>query len=102
MPRGSKPGERRGGRQSGTPNKATSTLKEFAGQFTHEAVNGLVAIARDSEMPPQARVSAWREVLDRAVGKAPQALTDADGGKLSVPAAIAFVVSQQVGSENQT
>lgn len=28
MPRGSKPGERRGGRQKGTPNKTTAALKE--------------------------------------------------------------------------
>jgi len=28
MPGGSKPGERRGGRQNGTPNKITHTLKQ--------------------------------------------------------------------------
>jgi len=28
MARGAKPGERRGGRQKGTPNKATATVKE--------------------------------------------------------------------------
>lgn len=28
MPGGSKPGERRGGRQNGTPNKTTHTLKQ--------------------------------------------------------------------------
>lgn len=29
MPRGSKPGERRGGRQRGTPNKNTSQLRDM-------------------------------------------------------------------------
>ena len=29
MPRGSKPGERRGGRKKGTPNKLTASVKEL-------------------------------------------------------------------------
>jgi hypothetical protein len=102
MPRGSKPGERRGGRKPGIPNKATASLKEYAGQYTIEAIDGLVGIARDVEMPPQARVGAWREVLDRAVGKAPQAVTDADGNALTIPQVISFVVQQQKDSENRT
>lgn len=102
MPRGSKPGEHRGGRKAGTPNKATASLKEFAGQYTHEAITGLHAIAVDAEMPPQARVSAWREILDRAVGKAPQAVTDADGNNLTIPQVLNFIVRQQIESDNRT
>lgn len=102
MPRGSKPGERRGGRVAGTPNKATASLKEFAGQYTNEAITGLHSIATNAEMPPQARVSAWREILDRAVGKAPQAVTDADGNNLTVPQVIQFIVAQQKESDNRT
>jgi hypothetical protein len=33
MPRGSKPGERRGGRQKGTPNKATAEVKVLAQKY---------------------------------------------------------------------
>jgi len=54
-------------------------LKVYAGQYTTEAVDGLVSIARNDEMPPAARVMAWREILDRANGKAPQAITGPDG-----------------------
>ena len=95
-------GRKTGGRQAGTLNQATSALKAFASQYTIEAVKSLAEIARNEDMPPQARVGAWREILDRAVGKAPQALTDADGGNLSVPASIQFIVSQAPNSENHT
>lgn len=99
MARGSKPGERRGGRTRGVPNKATASLKEYAGHYTFEAIDGLVAIARDAESPPQARVAAWDKILDRAAGKAPQALTDADGSTLNIPAAIAFLITKAPGAD---
>lgn len=41
MPRGSKPGERRGGRKPGTPNKATEHAKSLFAAF-HEANQGRV------------------------------------------------------------
>lgn len=49
MPRGAQPGERRGGRQKGTPNKVTQTVKE-ALQAAFDEVGGkdyLVKVARD-------------------------------------------------------
>ena len=70
------------GRPLGVPNKNTVELRALAGQFTEEAVKGLVTIARDVEQPTQARVSAWKEILDRGHGKSPQAVTvsgDPDG-----------------------
>ena len=50
MPGGSKPGERRGGRQKGTPNKMTRTLKEtILGALEAEGgVDYLRAVARDN------------------------------------------------------
>lgn len=83
MPRNTS-GLRRGGpgRPKGLLNKGNADLKAYAGQFTTEAIDGLVTIARGAKFPPQARVSAWKEVLDRGHGKAPQALTGADGGPL--------------------
>lgn len=77
-------GKKTGGRQAGTPNKNTALCREYAGQFTEEAVRGLVAIAKNKKHPPAARVAAWKEVLDRAVGKAPQAITGEDGGPLAI------------------
>ena len=101
MPRGSKPGERRGGRQAGTPNKATAELREYAGQFTKEAVDGLVSIGRSSESDA-ARVAAWNSVLDRYAGKAAQAVTGPDGESLNIPGSIAFIIRQQDGAENRS
>lgn len=96
-------GKKTGGRTAGTPNKANAELRTFACKYTKEAINGLLAIARSGEMPPQARVGAWREILDRAVGKAPQAVTDADGNNLpAIPPAIEIVFRQQPDSENRT
>ena len=101
MPRGAAPGERRGGREAGTPNKATADLKAFAGQYTQEAVESMVAIARDAETPPQAKVAAWREILDRGHGKPAQSVT-VDGDAVTQPVAVTFVIQKQPGSDNQT
>ena len=74
--RGSKPGERRGGREAGGPNKATAALKEIAGQYTEQAVTTLVSILAGGEgIPAAAQVAAAKEILDRAHGKPSQSMT---------------------------
>ncbi len=72
--RGSAPGERRGGRAKGTPNKATAAVKEIAGQYTEEAIETLVKVMKDDEAPHPARVSAANALLDRAHGKPGQSV----------------------------
>lgn len=74
-------GRKTGGRVAGTPNKATRALKEYAQQFTQEAIDGLVTLGRTAESE-QARVAAWNSVLDRGNGKPTQAVTGPDGGAL--------------------
>lgn len=98
--RGSKPGERRGGRQPGTLNKVTATLKEYAAPYTAEAIDGLVALARSGETPAATRVAAWREVLDRGAGRPSQSVTIEEPQK--IPESIQFIIRQQPGSENRT
>jgi len=71
--RGSKPGERRGGRQKGTPNKATKDIREFAREYTRQALETLVQIATEGESEA-ARVSAANAILDRAYGKPSQSI----------------------------
>lgn len=73
MARGSKPGERRGGRKRGTPNKATADVKAVAQQYTAEALEQLAKIMRISDSDA-ARVAAIKEILDRGHGKARQAV----------------------------
>lgn len=76
--RGSKPGERRGGRRKGTLNKATADLKALAGKHTPAALRTLAKVMADSDSDA-ARVAAAKELLDRGHGKAPQAITGEGG-----------------------
>ena len=78
---GSKPGERRGGRKAGTPNKVTAELAGLARVHTPEALAALVLVMNDPEEPAAARVSAANSLLDRGHGKPRQALEHGgDGG----------------------
>ena len=61
-----------GGRSAGTPNKATASVKQIASEYTESAVSTLASIMTDSEQPAAARISAARELLDRAHGKPAQ------------------------------
>lgn len=67
-------GRKTGGRQAGVPNRATAELKAVAGEYTAEAIEILIGIARASESDA-AKVSACRELLDRGHGKSTQAIT---------------------------
>lgn len=75
-------GRKTGGRVAGTPNKATAEVRQHATKYSKEAITALATIGRTAESE-SARVAAWKEILDRAAGKAPQALTDPDGGALA-------------------
>lgn len=68
MPRGSKPGERRGGRQKGTPNKVNAELKALAAAYTKEALETIVIAMRSAPEPMQ-RAAAAEKILDRGHGK---------------------------------
>lgn len=82
--RGSKPGERRGGRQKGIPNKSTGTLRELAREYTEQALSVLVQVATAGESEA-ARVSAANSLLDRGYGKPSNVLTgDEDGGPVRI------------------
>jgi hypothetical protein len=95
VPRGSKPGERRGGRKKGTPNKATAEIKDIARIYGPNAVQALAIMSglakADKSLPDvrlaeseQARVGAIKEILDRGYGKAAQPLTGEDGGPIGI------------------
>lgn len=73
---GSKPGERRGGRKAGTPNKATAEVRRAAGAYTAEALETLASIMRQGQSET-ARISAATALLDRAHGKPTQAAPQA-------------------------
>jgi hypothetical protein len=64
MPRGSKPGERRGGRQKGTPNKATlakaAALKAASADPTATPLQFLLGVMRDPQAPTDLRIKVAR------------------------------------------
>lgn len=86
MPRGAAPGERRGGRQKGTPNKITADIKALAQVHGQAAIDTLVGIMSDVEAHPASRVAAAKEIIDRGYGKAVQAVEHSglDGADLSL------------------
>src|SRR5262249_27470520 len=67
MPRGSKPGERRGGRKPGTPNKSTALLNAAFDVATSNPdlspLDFLLGIMRDSSIPPDWRVKGGQAAL---------------------------------------
>ena len=73
-------GFKTGGRKANTPNKVTQDLMGMAQVYTKDALLVLVEIAKDTEKPAAARVSAASAILDRAHGKPTQAITG-EGGK---------------------
>ena len=87
MPSGAKPGERRGGRAKGTPNKITADIKALAQQYGALAIKRLAHLVEHAESE-QAQVAAIRELLDRGYGKSKQELEHSGpgGGALQVEA----------------
>lgn len=66
--RGAAPGERRGGRQAGTPNKATAEVKTLARAYGADIIDLLWLLARTAENEG-AQIAACKELLERGYGK---------------------------------
>ncbi len=64
-------GRKTGGRRKGTPNKATAEIRGAAQQYTKEALEVLVQVARNGQSDA-ARVSAACALLDRGHGRPAQ------------------------------
>jgi hypothetical protein len=104
MPRGAKPGERRGGRSKGTLNKATAEAKvaieELARGHAATALTALVQVATKGQSEA-ARVSAAVALLDRGYGKPRQAVEHAgeNGGPVSLTIRRVIVDPRNTDSE---
>ena len=83
MPRGSKPGEHRGGRKKGGVNKTTADLRAVMQKHAEKVVPELVRLATEAESE-QVRCRAIETIFERAYGKAPQAITGIDGGPIQL------------------
>ncbi len=62
--RGSRPGERRGGRQAGTPNKVTKELKEMVLEALDQA-GGVTYLKKQAAVNPAAFLSLVGKLLPR-------------------------------------
>jgi len=74
MPRGSKPGERRGGRQRGTPNKKTAlrnaAISAAAASPNTSPLDFLLGLMRDPNLPQEYRVKVAMAALPFVHAKA--------------------------------
>jgi hypothetical protein len=80
--------------------RAEATLRELAAQHTPEAVRTLVEIMQDEATPAAARVSAIRELLDRAHGK--PTVTVAGDEERPIPLAIVTGVPDYLDADNDS
>lgn len=91
-------GIRVGGRQKGTPNKLGKEVRELARKYGADSIAGLVEIAQDKDEPTAARVSAYKEILDRGYGKAATVVTGEDGeGPVKASVEVTFVGAASKG-----
>lgn len=84
-------GTKTGGRKKGVQNKITAEIKEIAQQYAPQALAELARLMVEAESEA-ARVAAIKEILDRAYGKSPQALTGDGGGPIEHKHDIAFLI----------
>ncbi len=69
---GAKPGERRGGRQKGTPNKITADIKAALRMHGDELVKALLKLTKSKD--ERVRLGALPVAFDRGFGKAVQVI----------------------------
>ena len=62
MPRGSKPGEHRGGRRAGTPNKVTIEVITKLNALGCDPIEGMARIAMDEANAPELRGKMFAEL----------------------------------------
>ena len=67
--RGSKPGERRGGRARGTPNKRTLFLEERLEELNCDPIGYMAKVMMDEEAHPQVRFCAAKELAQYIAAK---------------------------------
>jgi len=88
---GAKPGERRGGRAKGTPNKKSLSVTERLETIGCDPIEGMAQIAMDDSQPVQLRASMYRELAPYVAPKRKTVeVTDREGdpiqhGVLIVP-----------------
>ena len=81
--RGSAPGERRGGRAKGTPNRQTQLVRDRLAELNCDPVQGLVKIATDPSNTPELRAKVYADLLAFSAPK-PKAI-ELTAGEMAEP-----------------
>ena len=89
MPRGANPGERRGGRKIGTPNKRTQAVADTLAELGCNPIKGMAKIAMDESQPMQLRATMYRELAQYVAPKRKAVeMTGEDGGPVKTEMAV--------------
>ena len=75
-------GRKTGGRQRGTPNRATGAIKAAFQLHGDELVDALLALTKDKD--PRVRLGAINACLDRGWGRPALAVTGDAGGTVQI------------------
>ena len=67
--RGSRPGERRGGRQRGTPNRRTVEVTERLAELGRDPIEGMTRLAMDESLDPAPRGRMFSELAQYVAPK---------------------------------
>ena len=82
---GSKPGQRRGGRCKGTPNKKTLAVAEVLGELGLDPIKQMGQIAMDERVEVSIRVQVLKELCQYIAPKRKAVeITGEDGGPLAL------------------
>lgn len=93
MPQGSKPGERRGGRKKGTPNKTTQAVKDMITQALDD-VGGVKYLVKQANQNPKAFLALVGRVL-------PLQVTGEDGGPIAITQITRTIIDPTVKDDKQ-
>ena len=83
--RGSKPGERRGGRARGTPNRRTLFLEERLEELNCDPIGYMAQVMMDEEAHPQVRFSAAKELAQYIAPKRKAIEVTAEDSETDIP-----------------
>ena len=106
MPRGAKTGERRGGRQKGTPNKRTIAVAEKLAALGCDPIKQMGQIALDESVEVSLRVQVLKELCQYVAPKRKAVeVTGEDGspikGELTLSAWLESINGQSLGPPSE-
>jgi hypothetical protein len=104
--RGSKPGERRGGRCTGTPNKKTAAVAEVVAGLGLDPIKQMGQIAMDERVEVNVRVKVLKELCQYIAPKRKaMEVTSEDGGpvktEMTISARLASINGKSLGPPSQ-